>query len=127
MGEDPGAPVGGQTHQEGHHGFLAHIRGPKDEGRKEEDRVPVAATTRPAERSGEGEVKEDDADEGEPAEDQEGTEVVDPDDRRQELIVALVDSSGYRRTSLRLDEIRSFLRRYVLGTQFRFHEKEHWD
>ena len=79
MGENPGAPVGGQTHQEGHHGFLAHIRGPKDEGRKEEEQVPVAATTRPAERGGEGEVEEDDADEGEPAEDQEGTELVDPD------------------------------------------------
>ena len=80
IGEYPGTPICGQTEQEGHDGFLAHIRGPEDEGGKEKKQVPVAAAPGSPERRGEGPIEEDDPDKGEKAEDEEGTQFVDPDD-----------------------------------------------
>ncbi len=80
IGEYPGTPIRGQTEQEGHDGFLAHIRGPEDEAGKEKKEVAVAAATGAPERRGEGAIEEDDPDKGEKAEDEEGTQLVDPDD-----------------------------------------------
>ena len=80
MSQDASAPVGSEAEQEDHDRFLAHIRGPEHKARKEEQQVPIPATSHTAECKGEGAVEVDEAYESEPAEDQEGPRLVDSGD-----------------------------------------------
>ena len=90
-GEDLRTTVGQHAEQEDHDRLFADVRGPKDQARKEENQIPVAAIADPAEREREGTVVARDSDEGEEAHDQECSGLVDSDNGEQTPATMLIE------------------------------------